>query len=112
MAASISPSSANRRQEMPRASNPRKRATLSAKEQSGVAQAARETRAPFLPLRIAPMKPRSATFSSSAPAGKSSEEIQQELQRRLGNDRETELRTAAEEQRKITRLRLEKLLAS
>ena len=32
------------------------------------------------------------------------------LQRRLGNDRESELRVAAEEQRKITRLRLEKLV--
>jgi 2-oxo-4-hydroxy-4-carboxy--5-ureidoimidazoline (OHCU) decarboxylase len=31
---------------------------------------------------------------------------------RLGNDRATELAIAAEEQRKITRLRLEKLLAA
>jgi len=33
-------------------------------------------------------------------------------QARLGNDRQTELAIAAEEQRKITRLRLEKLLAA
>jgi allantoicase len=42
--------------------------------------------------------------------GKSSEEILDALRRRLQNDRDTELRAAAEEQRKITRLRLEKLL--
>jgi 2-oxo-4-hydroxy-4-carboxy-5-ureidoimidazoline decarboxylase len=34
------------------------------------------------------------------------------LDARLPNDAETELRVAAEEQRKITRLRLEKLLAT
>ncbi len=42
--------------------------------------------------------------------GKSSEEMLAVLNNRLGNDRDTEIRTAAEEQRKITRLRLEKLL--
>ena len=44
-------------------------------------------------------------------SGKSSEEILKNLQQRLSNDPEAELRVAAEEQRKITRLRLEKLLA-
>ena len=44
--------------------------------------------------------------------GKTSEEILASLQQRLQNDRETELRIAAEEQRKITRIRLEKLLGS
>jgi allantoicase len=44
--------------------------------------------------------------------GKSSEEILKELQQRLSNEPEAELRVAAEEQRKITRLRLERLLAS
>lgn len=43
-------------------------------------------------------------------AGKSAEEMLAILNDRLKNDRETELRRAAEEQRKITRLRLEKLL--
>jgi allantoicase len=43
--------------------------------------------------------------------GKSSEEILKNLQQRLSNDSEAELRIAAEEQHKITRLRLEKLLA-
>jgi len=44
--------------------------------------------------------------------GQSSEEVLQSLRQRLSNDPEIELRVAAEEQRKITRLRLEKLLAS
>jgi allantoicase len=44
--------------------------------------------------------------------GKTSEEILVSLQHRSSNDPETELRIAAEEQRKITRIRLEKLLAS
>jgi allantoicase len=43
--------------------------------------------------------------------GKSSEEILKNLEERMSNDPEAELRIAAEEQRKITRLRLEKLLA-
>jgi allantoicase len=44
--------------------------------------------------------------------GKSSDEILSSLRERLPNDPDTELRIAAEEQRKITRLRLEKILAS
>ena len=42
--------------------------------------------------------------------GRSAEEILAELNDRLNNDSETELRAAAEEQRKITQLRLQKLL--
>jgi allantoicase len=45
-------------------------------------------------------------------AGKSSDEILTNLKQRLANDAETELRIAAEEQRKITRLRLERILES
>jgi allantoicase len=44
--------------------------------------------------------------------GKSGDEILQSLRQRLANDPETELRVAAEEMRKIIRLRLEKLLNS
>lgn len=44
--------------------------------------------------------------------GMTSEEVLRCLQQRFSNDPEIELRIAAEEQRKITRLRLEKLLAS
>ena len=42
--------------------------------------------------------------------GKSPSELLEIARQRLHNDRDTELRVAAEEQRKITRLRLEKLL--
>jgi allantoicase len=45
-------------------------------------------------------------------SGKTSEEVLKNLEARLSNNRESELRIAAEEQRKITRLRLEKLLGS
>jgi allantoicase len=44
--------------------------------------------------------------------GKTSDEILAALRHRIHNDPAVELRTAAEEQRKITRIRLEKLLAS
>ncbi|MGB2867810.1 MAG: 2-oxo-4-hydroxy-4-carboxy-5-ureidoimidazoline decarboxylase [Bacteroidota bacterium] len=44
--------------------------------------------------------------------GKNEREISELLQRRLKNDARTEIAIAAEEQRKITRLRLEKLLKS
>jgi allantoicase len=43
--------------------------------------------------------------------GKSSDEILKNLLERMSNNPEAELRISAEEQRKITRLRLEKLLA-
>src|SRR4029077_8497866 len=45
-------------------------------------------------------------------AGKTSEEILQAMQQRMSNSSETEMRVAVEEQRKIIRLRLEKLLNS
>lgn len=44
--------------------------------------------------------------------GRSADELLALLQSRLRNGPETEIRTAAEEQRRITRLRLEKLLAA
>jgi OHCU decarboxylase len=43
-------------------------------------------------------------------SGKSAPQMLAQLEARLGNDPETELAVAAEEQRKITQLRLEKLL--
>lgn len=45
-------------------------------------------------------------------SGRTAGEMLALAQHRLGNDPESELRLAAEEQRKITQLRLEKLLAS
>ena len=47
-----------------------------------------------------------------AAAGRSAEEILAQLRARLGNDPGTELRVAAGEHRRITRLRIEKLMAS
>lgn len=44
-------------------------------------------------------------------AGRDAEEILAALTERLGNDPATELRVAAEEHRRITRLRLERLMA-
>ena len=44
-------------------------------------------------------------------AGKSADEMVALMRERLGNDPESELRVAAEEQRKITRVRLEKLVS-
>ena len=44
-------------------------------------------------------------------SGRTADEMLLLARQRLGNDPETELAVAAEEQRKITRLRLEKLLA-
>jgi OHCU decarboxylase len=43
-------------------------------------------------------------------SGRGAEELLAALRQRLGNDPEAELRIAADEQRKITRLRLESLL--
>ena len=93
------------------ANSPRKPATGRRRNKSGVAQAARDTRAVLAAANRAYEAAFGHIFIICA-SGKSAEEIQQELHRRLGNDRETEMRAAAEEQRKITRLRLEKLLAS
>jgi OHCU decarboxylase len=45
-------------------------------------------------------------------AGRDAAELLDALQARLGNDPETELRVAAGEHRRITRLRLEKLVAT
>jgi OHCU decarboxylase len=44
-------------------------------------------------------------------AGRSADEILAALEQRLGNDPATELRVAAEQHRRITRLRLERLMA-
>ena len=42
--------------------------------------------------------------------GKSADEMLEALERRMGNDAETELAEASEQQRQIARLRLEKLV--
>jgi allantoicase len=81
----------------------------SAKEQAGMGQASRATVAALAEANHAYGKRFGYIFIVCA-AGKSSEEMLSILRRRLENDPETELRVAAEEQRRITRLRLEKLL--
>ncbi len=83
----------------------------SAKEQAGVERAGADTRAVLAAANRAYEAAFGHIFITCA-AGKSGDDILRELQRRLANDRETELRVAAEEQRKITQLRLEKMLAS
>ena len=82
----------------------------SAKEQSGIAASRPKTTAALAAANRAYEAAFGHIFITCA-SGKSTEEILGELKQRLANDAETELRTAAEEQRKITRLRLEKLLA-
>jgi len=81
----------------------------SAQEQSGVENAVTETKA-ALAAGNQEYEERFGFIFIVCATGKNSEEMLAILQARLQNDRETELRVADEEQRKITRLRLEKLL--
>jgi OHCU decarboxylase len=82
----------------------------SAKEQSTAQQAAPETLTRLAAENRAYANKFGFVFLICA-TGKTSDEILDALRRRVLNDPNTELRLAAEEQRKITRLRLEKLLA-
>ena len=81
----------------------------SAREQLGGQDAAAETKA-ALAAGNQEYEERFGFIFIVCATGKTSEEMLGTLNQRLQNDRETELRAAAEEQRKITRLRLEKLL--
>ena len=81
----------------------------SAQEQSGVNDAAAETMA-ALAAGNQDYEQRFGFIFIVCATGKSSEEMLAILQTRLQNDAETEIAVAAEEQRKIMRLRLEKLL--
>src|SRR5271156_3482541 len=83
----------------------------SASEQSVAQKASAETLAVLAAANQAYHAAFGHVFLISA-QGKTSEDILKNLQQRLSNAPEVELRNAAEEQRKITRLRLEKLLAS
>ena len=78
-------------------------------EQSGVAAAAAETLAALAEGNGAYHERFGYIFIVCA-TGKSADEMLALLRARLGNDAATELGIAAEEQRKITRIRLEKLL--
>ena len=81
----------------------------SAQEQSSVAQASAETIFE-LAERNREYEDRFGFIFIVCASGKSSEEMLAIINDRIRNDTKTELRTAAAEQSKITRLRLEKLL--
>jgi allantoicase len=83
----------------------------SANEQSTAQSPPREVLAALLAENSAYAQKFGYVFLICA-TGKTSDEILQALRQRISNNPETELRTAAEEQNKITRLRLEKLLVS
>jgi OHCU decarboxylase len=81
----------------------------SAQEQSGIHDAAIETKA-ALAAGNQEYEERFGFIFIVCATGRTSEEMLAILRERLQHDLGTELRVAAEEQRKITRLRLEKLL--
>ena len=81
----------------------------SVQEQSGVTNAPRQT-VEELAQQNREYEARFGFIFIVCATGKSPEEMLTLLQSRIGNDRHDELLIAAEEQRKITRLRLEKLL--
>ena len=81
----------------------------SAKEQAGVAGAPDATLQRFAKLNR-DYEARFGYIFIVCATGKSAAEMLDLLERRIGHDPETEIRIAADEQRKITRLRLMKLL--
>jgi len=83
--------------------------STAAKEQSGVSGAADDVRQ-ALAKANRDYEQRFGYIYIVCATGKSAEEMLAIAKSRLENDPDTELRVAAEEQRKITRLRLQKLL--
>jgi OHCU decarboxylase len=86
-------------------------AAWSAQEQAGVGGAGEDVRA-ALAEGNAEYERRFGHVYLVAAAGRSGPEILADLRSRLGNDPATELAVAAEQHRRITRLRLGKLLAA
>jgi OHCU decarboxylase len=84
--------------------------TWSEQEQSGTRDSAQETMAALAGGNRAYSDRFGYIFIVCA-TGKSAEEMLSNLNSRLDNDPETELKIAAEEQRKITNIRLNKLIA-
>lgn len=78
-------------------------------EQAGVGSASNATMTTIAALNAEYERKFGFVFLICA-TGKKADEMLDELRRRLGNAPEAELRTAAAEQSKITRLRLERLL--
>ncbi|HEX2360836.1 MAG TPA: 2-oxo-4-hydroxy-4-carboxy-5-ureidoimidazoline decarboxylase [Jiangellaceae bacterium] len=85
-------------------------AESSAREQAGVGAAAAEVQASIAAGNIEYEARFGHVFLISA-EGRSAEEILASLRSRLNNDPDVEIRIAAEEHRRITRLRLLRLLA-
>jgi OHCU decarboxylase len=83
---------------------------LEAREQAGVRSASAETLAALAELNREYRERFGWTFLVCA-TGKSAEEMLSLCRQRLHNDRATELAVAAAEQKKITRLRIEKWLS-
>ena len=83
-------------------------ADLASNEQAGVSSANDETLIKLAELNNQYEKKNGFIFIVCA-TGKSAQEMLAEIKKRINNNRETELETAAEEQNKITKLRLEKL---
>lgn len=83
----------------------------SAGEQAGVSTAAEETQRALAEGNRA-YEARFGHIYIVCATGKSADEMLALLNERLSNDAAAEIRVAAEEQRKITRIRLEKLLAA
>src|SRR2546429_7399974 len=81
----------------------------SAQEQAGTHEATAETKAALAEGNRKYIERFGFIFIICA-SGKSAEEMLASLNNRLQNDAQTELKIAAEEQRKITRLRLENLI--
>ena len=81
----------------------------STKEQAGVASAAGDVRQ-RLAAKNRDYEARFGYIFIVCATGKSADEMLRTLEARLTNDPETEIRVAAEEQAKITRFRLAKLL--
>ncbi len=84
-------------------------ATWSQQEQSSVSQATRQTLEDLARLNLEYQQKFGFTYIVCA-SGRTAEEMLAILQSRLDNPRQNELAIAAEEQRKITRLRLQKWL--
>jgi OHCU decarboxylase len=84
-------------------------ADWSRQEQAGAADAGQETQA-AITRGNADYEARFGHVFLISAAGRDADEILAALTDRLGNDPATELRVAAEEHRRITRLRIEKLM--
>jgi OHCU decarboxylase len=86
-----------------------KSAEFSEREQAGVGDASQDVQERLARANAAYEARFGHVFLISA-AGRSADEILAALTDRLGNDPDTELRVAADEHRRITRLRIERLL--